>query len=138
MTEDFFEGFFAALRLHNREFVETRNNVHHERFRAAAELLEQAQARHAAGVNELPQMFRPTMATALYSELDDALLRLQQGFGSSPNPAYPGLRLVLTEPQAEDVLLDFSPDARKLLGELADAFIQAQPKAHNAGVPEPA
>lgn len=137
MTEDFFEGFFAALRLHEQEFVETRSNVHHERFRAVAARLERARAEKAAGAQEMPRRLRPTMATGLYSELDDALLRLQQGFGgSSPNPSYPGLKLDLTEQEAQDVLMDFSPDARTLLSHLADVFVEAQPTA-TATVSEP-
>jgi hypothetical protein len=137
MTEDFFEGFFAALRLRQQEFVETRDNVHHERFRAASERLEQAQHDHLAGSAELPKMFRPMMATGLYSELDDALLGLQQGFGSSPNPSYPGLKLTITEQQAEDVLLDFSADARVLLDRLAEAFICAKLDNRRSGVAQP-
>lgn len=138
MSDDFFEGFLAALRLRHQDFVETRDNVHHERFQAVASALEQAQREHAAGADELPSMFRPTMATGLYSELDDALLRLQQGFGSSPNPSYPGLRLTISEPEAEDVLLDFSAPARSLLDSLAVAFVSAKPETHRTGVPEPA
>jgi hypothetical protein len=128
VTEDFFEGFFAALRLRDQRFIETRDNIHHGRFGAVARMLEHEQEQQTPGATELPQTFRPTMATSLYSELDDALLRLQQGFGSSPNPSYPGMKLTITTDQAEDLLLDFSPAARKLLIRLADAFIAAQPE----------
>lgn len=138
MTEDFFEGFFAALRLQDQEFVETRENIHHERFRAVAALLEQTRAQNAPGSREMPRMVRPTMATGLYSELDDALLKLQQGFGgASPNPKYPGLKLDLTEQEAADVLVDFSPEGRTLLSRLAAAFVTAQPQTLTARLPEP-
>jgi hypothetical protein len=137
LTDDFFEGFFAVLRLRDQEFVETRDNVHHERFRAVASLLQRVRADHLDGSDELPRAFKPTMATGLYSELDDALLRFQQGYGRSPNPSYPGLKLVLTNQQAQDVLLDFSPAAQKLLGRVADAFLEAQPTTRAVGVPDP-
>jgi hypothetical protein len=123
MSEDFFEGFLAALRLRGQAFVETRANVHHERFRQVAEALADAVAAKRPGSDELPGSFWPSMATGLYGELDDALLGFQQGLGSSPNPAYHGLKLALSDEQAADVLLDFSPDARALLLELADVFI---------------
>jgi len=137
LTDDFFEGFFAALRLRDQEFVETRDNVHHERFRAVAAMLQRQRAEHLDGSDELPRAFKPTMATGLYSELDDALLRFQAGYGRSPNPSYPGLKLVLTGQQAKDVLLDFSPAARELLDRLADAFLAAQPKPRAVGIPDP-
>ena len=123
MSEDFFEGFLAALRLQGQAFVETRDNVHHDRFRQVAEALAEARLAKRSGSGELPGSFWPSMATGLYGELDDALLGSQQGLGSSPNPAYHGLKLALSEEQAADVLLDFSPDTRALLLELADVFI---------------
>lgn len=132
MSEDFFEGFLAALRLQGLDFVETRGNVHHERFRSVAEALEAVSAAGKPGSHELPRSFRPSMATGLYGDLDDALLGFQQGLGSSPNPAYHGLRLNLTKAQAADVLEDFSPEARVLLLELADAFIEHTVAFHAA------
>jgi hypothetical protein len=123
----FFRGFLAALRLQGEEFVDTRDNLHHDRFRHVAARLEELRKDRRPGSAELPRLFRPTMATGLYGELDDALLQLQEGYGSSPNPAYPGLKLVLSEERAEDALLDFSPPARTLLRDLAKTFIEAKP-----------
>jgi hypothetical protein len=132
VSEDFFQGFLAALRLQGLDFVETRGNVHHERFSGVAEALQTAAAAKKPGSAELPRSFRPSMATGLYGELDDALLGFQQGLGSSPNPAYHGLKLHLTETQAADVLEDFSPEARALLLDLADAFIEYTVARHPA------
>jgi hypothetical protein len=132
LSEDFFEGLLAALRLRGLDFVETRGNIHHERFRSVAEALEAASADNRPGSDELPRSFRPSMATGLYGDLDEALLGFQQGLGSSPNPAYHGLKLHLTEAQAVDVLEDFSPAARGLLLELADAFIEHMVAFHSA------
>ncbi len=129
MTDDFFAGFLAALRLRGEEVVDTRNNVQHEQFRQVARLLETFRRDGAPGAAELPRLFRPAMATGLYGELDDALLQLQEGFGNSPNPSYLGLKLDLSQEQARDVLEEFSPDARKLLDQLAQAFIDAKTAA---------
>ncbi len=128
MSEDFFLGFLSAIRLSGQDFVETRENVHHRRFRNVATALDAAADAHRPGSDELPRSFWPSMATGLYGELDDALLGFQQGLGSSPNPTYHGLRLVLTEDQAADILNDFSPEARTLLLELARIFVSGTPE----------
>jgi hypothetical protein len=131
VDELFFRGFLASLRLRHQEFVDTRENLHHERFREVAAQLERAHREGRAGADELPRLFRPTMATGLYGELDDALLELQEGYGSSPNPTYPGLKLVLTEDRAKDALDEFSPEARALLDDLARAFIESRPSTRS-------
>ena len=122
LRDDFFAGLIAALRLEGVEFIETRDNVHHEHFRKVAGLLEDLSRKNEPGTDELPGLFRPTVATGLYGEWDDALLSLQEGFGSSPNPSYLGLKLVLTESEARDVLVDFSPQAQAVLDRLAIAY----------------
>lgn len=135
VKDDFFTGLIAALRLRGVEFIETRENMHHEQFRAVAETLEQLSQSSTPGTEELPGLFRPTVATGLYGEWDDALLSLQQGFGSSPNPSYLGLKLVLSEGEAEDVLEDFSPEARAVLRKLANTYTEAEAQAKH-GLPE--
>lgn len=131
LDELFFRGFLAALRLRDQEFVDTRSNAHHERFRAVAQRLEEAHRNGVPGAEDLPRMFRPTMATGLYGEFDDALLQLQEGYGSSPNPSYSGLKLVISEDRAEDALEEFSPEARALLDDLAKSFIDTKPSSRS-------
>ncbi len=120
--QDFFAGLIAALRLHDVEFIETRANVHHRQFDRVVKELETLSRTNAPGTGSLPAVFRPTIATGLYGEWDDALLALQQGFGSSPNPSYLGLKLVLTKREAADVLADFDPEARQILDHLAAVY----------------
>lgn len=97
MRDEFFSGLIAALRLNGVDFIETRENIHHEQFGEVAKALEDLREADEAGTEDLPGLFRPTVATGLYGEWDDALLAMQQGFGSSPNPSYLGLKLVLTD-----------------------------------------
>jgi hypothetical protein len=124
MTEQFFDGFVAALRLNGVQFVKTADGVHHDRFRGVAQVLERLQEDGADGMEELPLLFRPTPSTGFYGELDDALIRMQDGMGSSPNPYYPGLKLALGEDQARDVLLEFSESAREILDQLAKVWVE--------------
>jgi hypothetical protein len=60
--------------------------------------------------------------TARYRELDDALLNMQRGFLSAPNPFYPGIRLKLSKARAMKILDGFSPEQRDELHRLAGIF----------------
>lgn len=122
MSNDFFIGLVAALRLSGVDFIETRDNVHHQQFEQVAKRLEQLVEAHAPGAEDLPGLFRPALATGLYGEWDDALLSMQHGFGSSPNPSYLGLKLQLTPAEADDVLHDFPPETRDVFAQLADVY----------------
>jgi hypothetical protein len=101
--------------------------MHHVRFRKVAAALETAHKEGVPGIEHLPLLFRPSPVTGQYGEFDDALIRTQEGIAGSPNPYYPGLNLTLSKQQAYDILLDFTPDERKMLTRLADVYQATAP-----------
>lgn len=122
----FFAGFVAALRARGIDFVETQDDSHHARFDRVVQALRDARANSEPGVQGMPRTFMPTQVTGRYRELDDALLNMQRGIFSAPNPYYPGVQLKLSQDRAQRILDDFDPEQRKLLGRLADLFVVSQ------------
>ena len=122
----FFAGFVAALRARGVDFVETQDDSHHARFNRVVQALREARANSEPGVRGMPRSLMPTQVTGRYRELDEALLNMQRGIFSAPNPYYPGVQLKLSEDRAERILSDFDPEQRKLLARLADLFAASQ------------
>jgi hypothetical protein len=122
----FFAGFVAALRTQGIDFVETQDDSHHVRFDRVVQALREARAKSEPGVQGMPRTLMPTQVTGRYRELDDALLSMQRGIFSAPNPYYPGIQLKLSQDRAQRILDDFDPDQRKLLTRLADLFVASQ------------
>lgn len=122
----FFAGFVAALRARGLDFIETQDDSHHARFDRVVQALREARANSEPGVQGMPRTLMPTQVTGRYRELDDALLNMQRGVFSAPNPYYPGIQLKLSQDRAERILDDFDPDQRTLLTRLADLFVASQ------------
>src|SRR5947209_4746897 len=118
-TDQFFTGFVAALRDEGVEFVDTRDDVHHSKFRVAVDQLTADRRLGKAGALGMPRTLMPTQVTGRYRELDDAFLNLQRGLMSAPNPFYPGIELKMSRERAERILETFEPEQRKELRELA-------------------
>ncbi|MCY2987114.1 MAG: hypothetical protein NTY19_04500 [Planctomycetota bacterium] len=117
--DDLFRGLLAALRLQGIKFIDTRNDLHHDRFRQVVELLGECAAEFPC----VPSTFIPSPFTGRYRELDDALLRLQRGLLGAQNPFYPGVNLDISESRAERILATFSPEQRELFVRLANAYL---------------
>ena len=122
----FFAGFVAALRAQGVDFVETQDDSHHTRFDRVVQELREARANSEPGARGMPRTLMPTQVTGRYRELDDALLNMQRGIFSAPNPYYPGIQLKLSQDRAERILEDFDPEQRDLLTRLADRFVGSQ------------
>lgn len=125
--DSFFRALIAALRLADREFVDTRNDDQHRRFAAVVERIDELVAQGEAGAEDLPQLFVPSPVTDRFPELDDALLEAQRGLTGAKNPFYPGADLMLTKEYAEQELDDLSLEHRRLIEDLARAFISGAP-----------
>jgi len=121
----FFTGFVAALRAKGVDFVDTHDDSHHAKFNRVVQALKEAREKADPGVRGMPRTLMPTQVTGRYRELDDALLNMQRGIFSAPNPYYPGVQLKLSKDRAERILDDFDPDQRKLLVRLADLFAES-------------
>ena len=102
----FFTGFVAALRARGVDFVETQDDSHHARFNRVVQALREARANAEPGAQGMPRTLMPTQVTGRYRELDEALLNMQRGIFSAPNPYYPGVQLKLSEDRAERILDD--------------------------------
>jgi hypothetical protein len=118
----FLTGFIAALRAEGAQYIDTYGDVHHAKFDEAIEALRAGQKRGSPGATSLPRTLMPTQMTARYRELDDALLSMQRGYLSAPNPFYPGVRLKLSKARAQKILDGFSPEQREELLRLAGIF----------------
>lgn len=122
----FFSGFVAALRAQGVDFVDTHADNHHARFNRVVKALREARAAADPGAQGMPRTLMPTQVTGRYRELDDALLNMQRGIFSAPNPYYPGVQLRLSRDRAERILKDFDPDQQRLLVQLADLFVESE------------
>jgi hypothetical protein len=118
----FLAGFIAALRAEGQEYIDTYGDVHHAKFDETIRALRADQKSGDPGAVSLPRTLMPTQMTARYRELDDALLNMQRGFLSAPNPFYPGIRLKLSKARAMKILDGFSPEQRDELHRLAGIF----------------
>jgi hypothetical protein len=123
MTEErFLAGFVAALRAEGQEFIDTHGDAHHKRFDNVISALRADRESGNPGAVSLPRTLRPTQMTGRYRELDDALLNMQRGYLSAPNPFYPGIRLKLSKSRAKQILDGFTPEQRDELQTLARIF----------------
>lgn len=123
MTEErFLAGFVAALRAEGQEFIDTHGDVHHKKFDAVIRTLRADRENGDPGATSLPRTLMPTQMTGRYRELDDALLNMQRGYLSAPNPFYPGIRLKLSRSRANEILNGFAPEQRDELQTLARVF----------------
>lgn len=122
-TNRFFRGFFAALREHDLTFVNTRGEAHHARFAVAVDVLREAQDAGHREAREMPLALVADPFTGRFNELDDALVRMQQGLLGAQNPFYPGIWLTLTKERAESILSSYDQTERALLESLAAAFV---------------
>jgi hypothetical protein len=122
----FFAGFVAALRARGIDFVDTHDDGHHARFDRVVRTLREARASNDPAAKAMPRTFMPTQVTGRYRELDDALLNMQRGIFSAPNPYYPGIQLKLSKDRAERILEDFEPEQRELFARLADVFVETR------------
>jgi hypothetical protein len=125
--DDLFRGLLAALRLNGKTFIDTRNDVHHDRFRNVVAVLAECREQFP----DVPSTFIPSPFTGRYRELDDALLRLQRGLLGAQNPFYPGVNLDISESRAERILAAFAPEQRELLLRLAAAYLGQDASALN-------
>lgn len=127
MTKDrFFTGFVAALRHQGVSFVDTRDDAHHTRFRAVVQKIRDERAAGTLGAQALPRTLMPTQVTGRYRELDEALLNMQRGLLSAPNPFYPGIELQMSPDRAERILESFDASERDALETLAESFRNAE------------
>jgi hypothetical protein len=124
-AERFFTGFVAALREAGVDFVDTRDDAHHKKFQAVVDRLRETRGAGQPGAARMPRTFMPTQVTGRYRELDDALLSLQRGVLSAPNPYYPGIDLKMSRDRAARRLSRFSDEERALFEELAETFKNA-------------
>jgi hypothetical protein len=123
MTEErFLAGFVAALRAEGQEFIDTHGDAHHRRFDEVISALRIDRESGSPGAVSLPRTLVPTQMTGRYRELDDALLNMQRGYLSAPNPFYPGIRLKLSKSRANQILDSFTPEQREELQSLARIF----------------
>jgi hypothetical protein len=126
VTEDrFLAGFVAALRHEGVDFVDTHADVHHAKFDVVMDVMRQRQADGDVGALQMPRTLMPTQMTGRYRELDDALLNMQRGHLSAPNPFYPGIRIKMSNARAERTLASFAPEQRQILLQLARTFREA-------------
>lgn len=124
MNKDrFFLGFFAALRAHDLDFVDTRFDRHHVRFKRVVTQLKTERTRHRAGSAKMPRALVPNPYNARYKEFDQALIKLQKGDLGAHNPHYPGVSLVMDKRRAEEILGQFDADERELFLELANTYL---------------
>jgi hypothetical protein len=123
MTEErFLAGFVAALRAEGQEFIDTHGDAHHRKFDDVISTLRTDRENGNPGAASLPRTLMPTQMTGRYRELDDALLNMQRGYLSAPNPFYPGIRLKLSRSRAKQILDGFTPEQREELETLARVF----------------
>ena len=119
MTNDrFFRGFLAALREVGEEFIVTRDDTHHKKFKAVVGLLGQLNEEQQ---DELPA-FIPSPFTGRFREFEDAILQMQRGFLGAQNPFYPSVNLDISPERAAAILDQFSPAERELFLRLAKAY----------------
>jgi hypothetical protein len=123
--DQFFLGFFAALRGEDLDFIDTRHDRHHARFRRAARRLKEAREAGRPGASDMPRALVPSPYNARFKEFDQALIRLQKGDLGANNPYYPGISLVMDKRRANQILERFPPDAQTLFRELAAEYLAA-------------
>jgi hypothetical protein len=116
--DDFFRGLLAALRLQGIEFVETRGDSHHARFRRVVETLRTRSTQFP----RLPRTFVASPFTGRYRELDEALVQLQCGFLGAQNPFYPGVHLDISEPRARHILDNYEEPEKEVFAKLAQVY----------------
>lgn len=121
----FFRGFFAALRKMGVTFVDTRQDLHHERFGRVAELLSR-DAGEDPGMAEMPKGWAPNMFTGRYSDFDQYLVELQDGLLGARNPIYPGVDITIRRELADRILDRYPPDQRRAFERLAQVYIGGQ------------
>jgi hypothetical protein len=122
-SEQFFRAFLASLRVHDLEFVDTRNDRHHKRFQLVVDRLRAAQKEHENGAEEMPRALVSSPFTGRYQDFDDALVRLQRGLLGSQNPFYPGIRLTLSKERAERILNQLPKAQHAVIEKLADIYL---------------
>jgi len=120
--EAFFRLFLAALRASGVSYIDTRDDIHHEKFSAAVERLREAQRRGDPVALCMPRGLVPSPITGRFREFDDALVNAQRGFTGAQNPFYPGADLILNEEQAVSELEALTKSERDLLLSLAQTF----------------
>jgi hypothetical protein len=125
MNKDrFFLGFFAALRTQDIDFIDTRHDRHHTRFRRAVSALSDARQRGLAGAEQMPRVLAPSPYNARYKEFDRALIKLQKGDLGAHNPHYPGVSLEMDMSRANSILRKFPPPERAVFQQLAAAYLR--------------
>lgn len=125
MNKDrFFLGFFAALRTQEIDFIDTRHDRHHTRFRRAVSALSDAREQGIAGAQQMPRVLAPSPYNARYKEFDRALIKLQKGDLGAHNPHYPGVSLEMDMSRAHSILRKFAPSERDVFQELAAAYLR--------------
>lgn len=123
--DQFFLGFFAALRDEDIDFIDTRRDRHHVRFRRAVRRLNEAREAGREGAGDMPRALVPSPYNARFKEFDHALIRLQKGDLGANNPHYPGISLVMDKRRAEQILERFSPAERGIFRDLAAEYLAA-------------
>jgi hypothetical protein len=124
--EDFFQAFFAALRLQDAQFIDTRGDHHQRRFSRVAEWLDE----HPDVSDRLGVCFFPSPYNGRHAEFDAALLKKQVGLLGAKNPFYPGVNLQFSRERAEAILESCPPEDRALFDRLAEVFLDADTFAH--------
>lgn len=123
--DDFFQAFFAALRLQGVKSIDVRGDRHQRRFSQVAGWLDS----HPEDAERLGICFFPSPFNGRYADFDAELLKNQVGLLGAKNPFYPGIDLQFTPERAEDILQHTDPENRELFGKLARAFREAEAAA---------
>jgi hypothetical protein len=116
--DDFFQAFFAALRLQGVKSIDVRGDRHQRRFSKVADWLD----RHPEDAERLGICFFPSPFNGRYADFDAELLKNQVGLLGAKNPFYPGIDLQFTPERAENILQQTGPENRALFSNLAKAF----------------
>lgn len=119
--EDFFQAFFAAVRLRGVEFIDTRGDQHQRHFSRVAEWLDN----HPDVSDRLGICFFPSPFNGRYADFDAALLEKQVGLLGAKNPFYPGINLQFTPQRAEAILERCDANDRAVFNKLAEIFLKA-------------
>lgn len=116
--DDFFRGLLAALRLSGLNVITTRDDAHHEAFRHVVEVLDEIHD----DCPEIPDTFVPSPFTGRYRELDNALVRFQQGLLGAQNPFYPCVNLDITDTLAKRIMNEYTPKQQQIFTRLASVW----------------
>jgi DNA-binding MarR family transcriptional regulator len=117
-SNEFFLGFFAALKKAGCLAIRTKDDDHQKRFQLLRDALPELGARYPS--------FVPSPFTGRVQELDDALLQLQTGVLGAKNPFYPKIDLDISDTLAARILKDLTAEDRELFQKLAEKFQAAE------------